>query len=155
MIEQDGRSMSSVFHWVLSRFYRRLADAHRHFGNSYGNRREHEAAVEDYSRAIVLDPAYAEAYYSRGILYWRELGNPGRAIRDLSQALELDSRRVEAYLNRGLAFKLRGDRDEAIADFQRYLTLGADPFWLEAAARQLAELRDDADTEDTAVVRSL
>jgi tetratricopeptide (TPR) repeat protein len=144
-----------AFHWVLARFYRRLADTHRHFGNSYGNRREHEAAVEHYTRAIVLDPTYTEAYYSRGVLYWRELGNAGRAIRDLTQALELDSRRVEAYLNRGLAFKMHGDRDRAIADFERYLALGTDTFWLEAAGRQLAELREDPPAEGTAVDHSL
>lgn len=129
----------------MSRSLRRLADAHRHFGNLYGNRQEHWSAVENYTRAVALDPAYAQAFYSRGVLYWRELARPDRAIADLTRALELDPSRAEAYLNRGLAYKLRRQCDEAAADFRRYLAEGADDFWLESARRQLAELGELAD----------
>ena len=146
------RSMvARAWDWVLSRFYRRLADAHRHYGNLYGDRREHQSAVENYTRAVIRDPAYCEAYYSRGVLYWRELGDAGRAVRDLSRALELDSSRAEAYLNRALAFKLQGEPDRAIADLEQYLAVGTDLFWLESAARQLAELRDDWGAEPMAL----
>ena len=130
-----------AWNWVLSRFYRRLADAHRHFGNLYGDRQEHEAAVGNYTRATVLDPTYAEAYYSRGVLYWREIGNYARAIQDLSQALALEPTRAEAYFNRGLAYLLSNEPDKATADLERYLVEGTDDFWLESARRQLEELR--------------
>ena len=50
---------------------------------------EHQLAVNDFSRAIELDPDYAEAYFSRGVLYWRELRNAYRAIRDMTRVLEL------------------------------------------------------------------
>jgi tetratricopeptide (TPR) repeat protein len=130
-----------AWNWVLSRFYRRLADAHRHFGNLYGDRQEHEAAVENYTRATVLDPTYAEAYYSRGVLYWREIGNYARAVQDLSRALALEPTRTEAYFNRGLAYLLGNEPDKAMADLERYLVEGTDDFWLESARRQLEELR--------------
>jgi tetratricopeptide (TPR) repeat protein len=137
-----------VWSWALSRFYRRLADAHRHFGNLHGDRQEHLAAVGNYTRATTLDPTYAEAYYSRGVLYWREIGNYDRAIQDLTQALALDPARAEAYFNRGLAYKLRNEPDKAVADFERYLVEGRDDFWLESARRQLEELRCDAADAD-------
>lgn len=126
--------------WIWSRFFRRLADAHRHFGNLYGNRHEFLAAVENYTRAITLDSSYAEVYFSRGVLYWRELGSYERAIRDLTSALRLDPSRFEAYFNRALAYKLHGENEKAIADLERYLEEGEDDFWLDAARRQLAEL---------------
>lgn len=134
--------------WIWSRFYRRLADAHRHFGNLYSNRREYSAAIEGYTRAIILDPSYPDVYYSRGVLYWREFGQYDRAIRDLTQALELDPAQAEAYFNRAFAYKLQGEQDKAIADFERYLEVGQDDFWLDAAQRQLAELHDEQPGED-------
>lgn len=138
------RIVRRAWNWALSRSLRRLADAHRHFGNLYANRQEHWAAVENYTRALALDPGYAEAYYSRGVLYWRELAQPERAVQDLTRAVELEPARVGAYLNRGLAYKLTQEPDRAIADFERYLTEGTDEFWLETVRRQLAELEQES-----------
>jgi tetratricopeptide (TPR) repeat protein len=137
-----------AWNWTLSRFYRRLADAHRHFGNLHGDRQEHLAAVENYTRAVILDPTYAEAYYSRGVLYWREIGNYDRAVQDLTQALTLDPSRAEAFFNRGLAYRLHNEPDKAMADFEQYLVEGTDGFWLEAARRQLEDLHSDATDAD-------
>lgn len=127
--------------WLLSRLYRRLADAHRHFGNLYGNRGEHLAAVENYTRAVLHDPTYAQAFFSRGIVYWRELGNHERAIQDLSRVLELDPGWTEAYFNRAIARRMAGQLDSAITDLEEYLAQGQDEFWLASAERQLVELR--------------
>ena len=135
--------MSAIRHalnWGISRFLRRLADAHRHMGNAYGNRQEHRAAVANYTRAIVLDPAYAYAYFSRGVLRWRELGEYEAAIEDLSRVIELDPTWAEAYFNRALAYKMNMQYDRATADFRRYLEEGSDQFWLDSARRQLEEL---------------
>jgi tetratricopeptide (TPR) repeat protein len=133
----------SAWNWIWSRFYRRLADAHRHFGNLYGNQLEHWAAVENYTRATTLDPRYAQAYYSRGVLYWREIGNHYRAIQDLTRVLELVPAWSEAYFNRGMAHKLRNEIEQAMADFQHYLAEGTDAFWLEAARRQVDEIQEE------------
>lgn len=139
-----GRTWS----WIWSRFFRRLADAHRHFGNLYSSRLEYLAAIEGYTRAIILDPSYTYAYYSRGVLYWREFGQHDRAIRDLNRVLELDPSQAEAYFNRAFAYKLQGEHDKALADFERYLEMGQAEFWLDAAHRQLAEMRDEGPGEN-------
>ncbi len=137
------RTIKDAWDWVRSRVYRIQGDTHRHLGNKYGDLKEYWAAVEDYTRAIVLDPIYAEPYYCRGVLYWREIGNYYRAIQDLTRVIEIDPDRVEAYFNRGLAYKLHNQPDQAVADLEQYLTRGRDRYWLEAASRQLAELRDE------------
>lgn len=129
-----------TWNWALSRFLCWLADAHRHFGNEYGNRLEYEAAVNNYTRAIARDPQYAQPYYNRGILYYRELGEHGQAVQDLTHAIKLKPQWAQAYLNRGLAHKMRGELEQAAADLGRYLEMGQDEFWLEAVHRQLAEL---------------
>lgn len=135
------------WNWTLSRLYRRLADAHRHLGNLYSSRQEYSAAIEGYTRAASLDPAYTYVYHSRGVLYWREFGHYDRAIRDLDRVLELEPSRAEAYFNRAFAYKLQGQHDRAIADFERYLELGQEDFWLDAAHRQLAELHESSPGE--------
>jgi tetratricopeptide (TPR) repeat protein len=76
---------------VLARFYHLRGATHRHLGNTGGSDlAEHQLAVNDFSRAIELDPDYAEAHFSRGVLYWRELRNAYRAIRDMTRVLELE-----------------------------------------------------------------
>ena len=137
-----------AWNWTLSRFFRRLADAHRHFGNLYSNRQEYLAAIEGYTRATVFDPSYTDVYFSRGVLYWREFSYHDLAIRDLTRVLELDPSRAEAYFNRAFAYKLQGEHDKAIADFERYLEAGQDDFWLDATHRQLAELHDETPGEN-------
>jgi len=135
--------MSLIGHrkdWILSRLYRRLADAHRHFGNLYGNADEHRAAVEHYTRAVLHDPDYTQAFFSRGLVYWRELHHYGRAIKDLTRVLELDPAWAEAYFNRAIAYRMDGQLGSAIADLEQYLDQGHDEFWLASAQRQLAEL---------------
>jgi tetratricopeptide (TPR) repeat protein len=131
-----------AWYWALARFLCLLADAHRHFGNLYGNRKEYQAAVGNYTRALSLDPTYAQAYYNRGVLYWREFGDAEPAIQDLTSVLELVPTWAEAYFNRALAYKLYGDYDRAVRDFECYLEQGKDSFWLDATQRQLAELRE-------------
>ncbi len=125
---------------IRARFYNLRGASHRHLGNSHADVDEYDRAVQDFSKAIALDPSYAEAYYNRGVLYWREFGNYYRAICDLTRVIELAPHWAEAHFNRGLAYKLHGNRDRAIADFQRYLRIGRDAFWLGAAERQLREL---------------
>lgn len=109
-------------------------------GNAYGNREEHRAAVGNYTRAIILDPAYTYCHFSRGVLRWRELGEFEAAIEDLSRVIELDPAWPEAFFNRALAYKMNLQYEDAIADLQRYLAEGSDPFWLDSARRQLEEL---------------
>jgi tetratricopeptide (TPR) repeat protein len=122
-----------------------LGDAQRHFGNLHGNKDDHWSAIGNYTRAAVLDPDYAEVYYSRGVLYWREIGEYGRAIQDLTRSLELEPTRTRAYFDRGLSYKLHNEPALASADFERYLALGDEDFWLEAARRQLEELRGETE----------
>ncbi|MDY7042558.1 MAG: tetratricopeptide repeat protein [Chloroflexota bacterium] len=134
--------LSKQILWIQSRFYNLRGSSHRHLGNRYADLAEYDRAVQDFSKAIDLDPSYAEAYYNRGVLYWREFSNHYRAIRDLTRAIELNPQWAEAHFNRGLAYKLHGDRGLAIADFQHYLKIGRDAFWLGAAERQLHELEE-------------
>lgn len=137
------KRIKKVWYQLLARIYVLRGDTYRHFGNSYADVGEYWSAIEDYTRAITFDPAYVPPYYNRGVLYWREIGNAYRAIQDLTRVIELDPTWSEAYFNRAMAYRLHRDLDKAVADLETYLTVGRDTFWLEAAHRQLAELRSE------------
>jgi tetratricopeptide (TPR) repeat protein len=141
--------LKRTWHWALSRFFVRLADAHRHFGNQYGNRHEHGSAIRNYTRAIDFDPGYAQAYYSRGVLYWREVRDHRRAIDDLTRAIELDPSRADAYFTRAMAHQACNDAERATADLEQYLREGHDPYWIESARLQLADLCDKAGADES------
>ena len=62
----------------------------------------------------------------------------------MTRVLELAPQRTEALFNRAMAYQIRGDHDQAIADLERYLVEGNHPYWRESAERQLGLLREIA-----------
>ena len=52
-------------------------------------------AIEDYTKAIELNPNYADAYYNRGGA-WLRLGEPEKAKLDLATARDLGSDAITA-----------------------------------------------------------
>ena len=133
----------------LSRLFLLRGNIHRHFGNISGERREYQWAVDRFSRAIEIDPQYVAAYYSRGVLYWRELENWHRAVNDLTRVIELAPHWTEAWFNRAIAQQRRGNFEAAITDLETYLTIATDPGWRANAERQL-ELMKAVNAEKTA-----
>lgn len=132
-----------MWRWLQARFYHWRGDLHRYLGNLHGDREEYRLAVGDFTRAIELSPDFAQAYYDRGLLYWRELGDPQRAVRDLTRVIELKPARAEAWFNRALAFQTLGDAVSASADYEHYLAVGRDPEWRAISQRRLQDLRSE------------
>jgi tetratricopeptide (TPR) repeat protein len=57
--------------------------------------------MDDYNRAISLQPTYAEAYFLRGVAK-SSLGDQRNAIQDCSNAILLNPKYAEAYFIRGI-----------------------------------------------------
>jgi tetratricopeptide (TPR) repeat protein len=138
---------SSVVHvsrWQAfrARWHFIRATFHRYWGNTGSGRIAHERAVEAFSRAIEIDPYFADAHMQRGILYWREIQNYHHAIRDMTRVLELDPDRAEALYHRALAYQARGDFDQAIADYERFLAVAGESVLRESAQIQLEGVRE-------------
>ena len=83
---------------------------------------DHDKAIADYSKAIRLDPKYADAYHDRGLVYGNE-GDHDKAIVDFSKAIRLNPKDADAYHDRGVAYEHRGDYDKAIADYTEAIRL--------------------------------
>ncbi|MFC1549506.1 tetratricopeptide repeat protein [Nitrospirota bacterium] len=50
--------------------------------------KEYDRAINDYTKAIKLDPERNYLYYDRALVY-RKIGSPGDALADIEKAAEL------------------------------------------------------------------
>lgn len=98
---------------------------HHNRGVTYRDLGQHARAVEDFSMAIDLYPAFAEAYLLRGFCY-AELNQMAHADADIRRAFELGpvgSSWSDMYYNRGTFWMEQGHLDNAVADFTRAIDL--------------------------------
>jgi tetratricopeptide (TPR) repeat protein len=97
-----------------------------------------DTAIDDYNRAITLDPNDPAIYYNRGnaLVAARQYGP---AIEDFTRAVELSPTFAKAWFNRGSARALAGQREPAMQDWLHAIDLEADP-WARATMRRSAGL---------------
>ena len=62
---------------------------------------DYEGAIQDYSKAIELNPNYFHAYMYRGVA-WHNLRKYEEAMADYAQAIALEPRDAYVYANRGI-----------------------------------------------------
>ena len=117
-----ARSSLRTVDEVLKGKIKTQAGVHFFRGVSYGNRGQHDRAIEEFTRAIKLNPNHPDTYYDRGIIYDRR-GQPDLAIRDYTRAIKINPRFVLAFLNRGNNYLGKKQYDRAIADFTRAIEI--------------------------------
>ena len=82
----------------------------------------YEKAITHYTRALELNPNFADAYNHRGVVK-ANLDRYEEAIADFDAAIQIDPQDVDAYYNRGFAKQSLGQNEEALTDFRRALAL--------------------------------
>jgi tetratricopeptide (TPR) repeat protein len=81
-------------------------------------------AIAEFTKAIEINPKYAEAYYNRGLAYFLA-SQPDQAISDYTKAIEIDPKHAGAYANRGVTYYYKGEYDKAWDDVHKAQGLGA------------------------------
>ena len=99
-----------------------LATRYFEIGYQKDIEKKYSEAIENYSKAIELNPEFAEAYNNRGNTYYAQ-GNLNQAISDYNKVIELNPISSMAYNARGNAYSSRGDISQAIADYKKALEL--------------------------------
>lgn len=111
-----------------------LAIAYNNRGVAYGAAGDPDSAIEDYDRALALDPDYAIAYSNRGLAHLAK-GAFVAALEDYDRAIERDPAYGPAYANRCWLFGFMGYGEQALTDCERSLSLGPnDPVTLDSRA---------------------
>ena len=98
------------------------AEVYYNRGLDYQESGEHGLAIQQYDKAIDLDPNYLDAYNNRGNAYF-DLGEHRRAIEDFDRAIELDPSDAIVYFNRGNTYNRLGEDHRAIEDYDRAIEL--------------------------------
>lgn len=98
-------------------------------GSAYFDLGDTTRAIEEFDRAILLDPDYANIYLDRGSAYYKEM-KTGEAIVDFSRAIDLNPEHVGALVSRAIAFSDLGEIIKAAGDVER--ALRADPSYAPA-----------------------
>ena len=83
-----------------------------------------EKALEDFNRAIKIDPQLAGGYLGRANTF-NLMGRYEKSIEDYDTVLEIDPTLANAYVNRASAYSHLGEYEKAIADYEK--GLGLDP----------------------------
>jgi len=89
--------------------------AYHNRGISFGQKGDYVHDIADNTKAIELDPRYADAYLELGRAYGQS-GDYDRDIAAETKAIELNPKLASAYDNRASAYLRKADNDRAISD---------------------------------------
>jgi tetratricopeptide (TPR) repeat protein len=110
-------------------------------GKAALDRKDYQAAIDNYTKAIEASPFVAAHYFDRGVAHYKK-GDGKKAEEDLGRAIILDPRMASAYTYRGLVRMKGGDQEGALRDYTTALGLNPrDPSvhnnlaWLYATAK--------------------
>jgi tetratricopeptide (TPR) repeat protein len=93
--------------------------------------KDYDGALRDYSRAIAINPSFADAYSKRAMTF-RTLGRYREALADYTTAVKLGTGSYEfdpnlfyanVFFGRGVVYLKMGAYDKAVADFDTTLSL--------------------------------
>lgn len=88
-------------------------------------KQEFGGAIENFTKAIKLNPKYSEAYNNRGIAYTGK-GDSEKALADYNAAIELDPEFFYAFINRGKLYSDKNEIERAIMDYTRAIEINPD-----------------------------
>ena len=102
----------------------KTAEKYLEQGNAKYNLQDYRGAIQDYNKAIEINPQDASTYYNRGVTKGK-LEDYRGAIQDFNKAIEINPQYATAYYNRGVAKYRLNDKSGACLDWSKAGELGA------------------------------
>ena len=98
------------------------AKAYVRMGNVYTNQKNDIRAIEDFTKAIEIDPKYADAYFLRGVAYGRQK-QYAQAVENLTKAIEIEPQNATAFCTRGNMYSVQKQYAQAIDDYTKAIEM--------------------------------
>ncbi|MCH2199599.1 MAG: tetratricopeptide repeat protein [Flavobacteriales bacterium] len=83
-------------------------------------------AFKQYKEILEIDPEFVPAYYNQGYIHLEYFQHYDSAITFFDQAADIYPAYYQAYYNRGLCYESLGNKQEALADYNRALSMQPD-----------------------------
>ncbi len=116
------------------------AEEHFYQGIEHIQQKNNALAMEEFTKAIELDPGYYYAYYNRARVYC-ENGELENCLVDYNKAIELNPDNVYWIIERGFLHLELGDQERAIIDLERAQELGVPPEYRQRVEEALDQLK--------------
>ena len=116
------------------------AEEHFYQGIEYIRQENNALAIEEFTKAIELDPGYYYAYYNRARVYY-DNGELESCLADYNTAMELSPDNVYWTIERGFLYLELGEQEKAIIDLERAGELGVPPEYRQRVEDALAQLK--------------
>jgi tetratricopeptide (TPR) repeat protein len=97
-------------------------------GTVFEEQGDYDRAVEEYTKALMLNPRDAVSYFNRGNA-WSGKKDWEKAIQDYTAAIRITQRDPEFFVNRGRAYEAANNAKKAIADFTVAIKLAPNVAW--------------------------
>jgi tetratricopeptide (TPR) repeat protein len=110
--------------------------------NCYALLGEYDVALQDYNRALELNPGDASGFHNRAVTHFH-LGDHQAAIADYTQAIHIEPDLTIAYFNRAISHSSLGDHQAAVADYTEAIRIKPD--YAEAYFNRAAAYKDLGD----------
>jgi len=98
------------------------ATAYLYRGAAHFNKGLYDEAISDFTKAIEINPEYADGYTNRGAAY-AKIRLYELAISDFTRALEINPEDSDGYVNRGIAYAEIRLYDLAISDITKAIEI--------------------------------
>ncbi len=115
--QQCGLWHDSFTLWnEVVREYPQAASAYYGRGTAFDVSGHYKSALNDFSKAIQLDPLYSDAFFMRSSDYYY-LGQGKAALEDINRAIRLDPSNLKLYSFRAMIEEKNNDLSSAIKDY--------------------------------------
>ena len=101
----------------------RNAGAYNERGQAFSRLGRQEDAIEDFTRALSLDPAQASIYYTNRGFAFLALRDQDSAIEDYTQAIRANPNNAQAFFGRALTHSIFEDYESGIEDYTQVIRL--------------------------------
>lgn len=110
-------------------------------GYIYLGTHQYDKAIDDFNKVVDLQPSQTEAYHQRGKAYAGK-ADYATAIENYTKAIELSPDNADYYyFDRAEAYRLLGDNEAAIADYETVIEESEDTFLVTDATQRLKVLK--------------